>query len=235
MKETLSPGESQLLWMLATRDEEGAFEEVLRHRKSANEKPHREALVKRGFIVVSKQQRKIFLKMTAAGWGYCNGMVGWVPPAGPKSKADLFLQWLMPRLKKVFDDSSSPANFSDFLNKSAAEAGKTPVVPAPDGSQEPVDPTYVPVAIEEAIRSACLAIGGGQRAVRVRIADLRKQLIVFSEAEVTDALWTMSERKELTMFRLDDPQQVTAEDRKAAVLSTLGQELHIIYYGGTQS
>jgi hypothetical protein len=140
---------------------------------------------------------------------------------------------MLRRLKTMFEHQRVVSSLGDFIN--ASNPSRSAEARVPFESVITADQKRSTEGIEQAIRSACLELGGGRRAVRVRIADLRKRLPSFSDGDVTAALWAMSERKELTMFRLDDPQQLTTEDHQAAVHSTLGQALHIVYFGGTPS
>jgi hypothetical protein len=222
MNSQLTPGENQLLWMLVANGGE-AFEDALKHSKSAKEKPNRDALARRGLVVASMQKRQLpgkkssramHLKITPAGWTFCNEVIAWMPPAVKKSKADLFLQWLMPRLKNLFDRNTTAASLSDFINKSEPPSASN---------------------IEQHIRAACLELGGGRETVRIRIADLRKRLADVPSDQLTEGLRELSRRRELTLYPIDDPRQITPDDEAAAIRSSTGVPQHILYYGGIAS
>lgn len=242
MNEELTPGENQLFWMLVANGGE-AFEDALKHTKNANEKPHRDALVRRGLVAASMQKRQLpgkkssramHVQLTPAGWTYCNQVIAWLPPIVKKSKADMFLHWLMPRLKNIFDRNTTAASFSDFINKS----GPVPELPHAEKertSYSRKDEPHSDSNIEQHIRIACLELGGGRETVRIRIADLRKRLADVAHDELTEALRELSRRRELTLYPLDDPRQITPEDEAAAIYSSTGVRQHILYYGGTAS
>lgn len=71
---------------------------------------------------------------------------------------------------------------------------------------------------------------------RIRIKDLRAQIdSSHSHGNVTEALWRLANEGKLSMYRLDDPREITQKDRDAAVRTGSGEEKHILYYGGQGS
>ena len=85
------------------------------------------------------------------------------------------------------------------------------------------------------IRAACLELGGGREAVRVRLADLRRRLVDVPADELTAGVRELSRRGELTLYPLDDPRQITPDDEAAAIRSSTDVPQHILYYGGIPS
>nr|WP_240966658.1 hypothetical protein [Nodosilinea sp. P-1105] len=73
----------------------------------------------------------------------------------------------------------------------------------------------------ECIRDTYLQITSGKRNVRVKLAALRHSLVNFSQKEVDQALETMELAGNLVLMHLDDPEEITPEDDKAAVIAVL--------------
>jgi hypothetical protein len=230
----LSPEEHQLLWMLVTHGGE-VFQGTLNIPKV---KPFRDGLERRGLVTVSWRKRQLpeepakrglFLELTPAGWTWCNEQLHWPPPSRPKSKADMVLGWLLPRLKMLLDRGEAAANLADFINKSHPDA------PPPEPAPAPPQPPMTGATLEERIGAACLELGGGKQAVRVRIADVRKRLPDVPHDTLTEAIVNLARQRRLTLYPLDDPRQVTDEDKAAAIVSSTGVPQHILYYGGIVS
>ena len=83
----------------------------------------------------------------------------------------------------------------------------------------------------DAIRKASLKLGEGKTNVRVRIADLGKELKV-SKEELDKTLLEMERSGELSLYPLDDPRQIRQEDIDAALKTSTGNERHLVYFGG---
>ncbi len=88
--------------------------------------------------------------------------------------------------------------------------------------------------VEASIKRAYHELSAGQANERVRLADLR-QRVGESRDAVDDALFRMMSGNELTLFRLDDPKKLTTADRQAAFTTAAGNDLHLVYLGGTPS
>lgn len=230
MSDQLATAEQRLLWQLVANPG-GEFESVL---KPANAKRTREALVRAKLIAVEKRvkpsrlKRKVkstYLSLTDAGWAWCNRNMVWHKPKG---KAERFLNALLQRLRVLFERQTAVASLADFIVSSAPDA-----VPAPAPSA--VNATVPVTGLDARIRAACLELGGGREAVRVRLTDLRRQLADVPPDELTAAVRELSRRGELTLYPLDDPRQITPDDEAAAIHSATGVPQHILYYGGIPS
>lgn len=230
MKDPLTTAEHRLLWQLVANPD-GAFECVLKPTKS---KQTREALVKAKLIEVEKRVRPsrskrkvkaLYLRLTDTGWAWCNQNMAWPKPKG---KAEQFLNALLQRLKVLFERHSAVASLADFIVSSTPE---TAASPAPPTGNEVVPDT----GLGARIRAACLELGGGREAVRVRLADLRRRLADVPADELTAGVRELSRRGELTLYPLDDPRQVTPDDDAAAIRSSTDVPQHILYYGGIPS
>jgi hypothetical protein len=209
--------EQRLLWMLVANSGEGFNNDL------EAEKNPRESLMRARLLDVEKRQKPsgkrkvqaLYLRLTDAGWAWCNQDMSWQKPRG---KAEKFLNSLLQRLKVLFERQGTVASLADFINNTTA---------APNSTLE--------TSLDGRIRAACLELGGGREAVRIRIADLRMRLADVPHDELTEALRELSRRRELTLYPLDDPRQITPEDEAAAIHSSTGVRQHILYYGGTAS
>lgn len=235
MNTELSTPEQRLLWMLVAHPD-GAFENDL---KPSNAKAIRESLSRHGMIEIEKRvksgsKRKVqstFLRLTDSGWAWCNQNMAWTKPRG---KAEQFLNELLQRLKLLIERQRSAASLADFINSTVPSANDQPST-LQDRSL-PIQATpSTPTNLDERIRAACLQLGGGREAVRVRLADLREILADVAHDELSAAVLKLSRNRELTLYPLDDPRQIRPEDETAAINSSTGVPQHILYYGGIAS
>ena len=102
MNDQLTIAEQRLLWALVANPG-GEFESVLKPTKA---KQTREALVRAKLIEVEKRvkpsrskRKAIYLRLTDAGWAWCNQDMAWQKPKGT---AERFLNTLLQRLKVLF-------------------------------------------------------------------------------------------------------------------------------------
>lgn len=227
MNDQLTTAEHRLLWALVASGGEGFNDDL-----GAAKKP-REALKRARLIEVETRKRQarkktvpaLYLWLTDAGWARCNGDMAWQKPRG---KAERFLNALLQRLKVLFERQGAAASLADFIVNSAPEAAPSPV--ATTGKE--VTPN---AGLGARIRAACLELGGGREAVRVRLADLRRRLVDVPADELSAGVRELSRRGELTLYPLDDPRQVTPDDEAAAIRSSTDVPQHILYYGGIPS
>jgi hypothetical protein len=215
MTDPLPTAEQRLLWMLVASPD-GAFEGDLKLSKA---KPTREALKRAGLIAAEKRvkssrskRKAIHLCLTDAGWAWCNRNMSWTKPRG---KSEQLLDALLRRLGALFERQGTAASLADFIIKSTLAARDA--------------------GLDARIRAACLELGGGREAVRIRLADLRRRLADVPDDALSAGLRDLSRGGELTLYPLDDPRQVTPDDEAAAVHSSTGVPQHILYYGGIAS
>lgn len=225
MKRQLTTAEHRLLWALVANSGEGFNDEL-----DADKQP-RESLKRARLIEVELRERRarkrkakpMYLKLTDAGWAWCNQNMSWHKPSG---KAERFLNTLLQRLDVLFERQESVASLADFLNATAPAATPLPVEPPKE---------VPPPSLDARIRAACLELTGEREAVRVRLAALRARLADVPADELTEAIRGLSRRRELTLYMLDDPRQITPADTAAAIHSSTGVPQHILYYGGISS
>ena len=89
--------------------------------------------------------------------------------------------------------------------------------------------------MEDSVARAYLSVSKGQMNVRVRIADLRHLLDSIPRLKLDQALLDMASSGKASLYRLDNPTEIHAEDRDAVLLTPSGEERHIVYLGGRGS
>jgi hypothetical protein len=214
----VKPMQHLLLWRLAA----GGGEDFFANLPAGN--PERSPLVRAGLIAETKRVNPagkskrpvLFLSLTEKGWAWCQEHMTW--PRTRSIKVDTVLERLLPRLGVVCRRGAAITSLGDFISKSN-ETGDAPSRPD----------------VCQAIRDACRALGNGQEGVRVRLVDLRQRLPAFNHDEVSQGLWNLCRRGELSLYRLDDPREIQPGDHEAAVLTSTGEEKHILYFGGMAS
>jgi hypothetical protein len=229
MNEHLTTAEQRLLWALVASAGEGFNDDLGATKKS------RESLKRKRLIEVEKQKRQsrkkkvpaMYLRLTDAGWAWCNRDMAWQKPRG---RAERFLNALLQRLKILFERQSAVGSLADFIVQSAPATNPSPTPPTGNA------PTPAPdTNLGARIRAACLELGGGREAVRIRLAELRQRFASVPADELTEVVRELSRRRELTLYPLDDPRQITPDDEAAAIHSSTGVPQHILYYGGIPS
>lgn len=215
-----------LVWRLAVT-EQGEFLKNINTSLTAGK---RKALVREGFIAEEKRKRDpksraaTYLTLEDRGWNWCQEHLA--DDLNTRSiQAIPILERLLKLLADYFSAQDHTKSFGQFVlqaRQRKPEAATTKETPM--DAEQPADLT-------ERIRSACLRLGHGQRNVRVRLADLRRN--IDAERSVLEAKLLQMERDgELSMYPLDNPQEIGPEDRDAVLLTNTGNERHVIYYQG---
>lgn len=229
----LEPKHHLLLWRLAAL----GGGEFLTNLTAEGEKSIRQPLLRDGLLMEEKKQNPagkskrpaMFLSLTDRGWSWCAGHLAW-PHKNPSQKAARVLADLLPRLGRLFANGQTAFSLADFISKTSAESNEEP---SANFNTPPIDPD--PQTLQAAIRTQCLELGQGKENVRIRLADLRERLSAFPQSEVTNQILVLSKARELTLYRLDNPREIQAEDREAAIHTSTGEERHILYFGGLSS
>ena len=99
---------------------------------------------------------------------------------------------------------------------------------SPQQHASPPLPAVSPQHLEDQIRAVCLSLTGGEYERRVRLADLRCALSGLSRDELDAVLLQMDQLRTIQLMMLEQPSDVTAEDREAAIFLA-GHPLHILY------
>lgn len=226
-----------LLWRLAVSEEGGEF---LKNIEVSSLSPARRSpLVREGLI--EEQRHKIsetgralsYLELTDKGWAWCQNHLAesfQIRRQTPRLAA-IVLERLLALMKDYFDSESGVGSFGEFVLQ--ARSGRSTV--APTGSVPASSDAERNGDVAREIRHACLELGQGRTNTRVRLADLRRSLTSVSRKALDDALLTMERAGELSLYSLDDPREITATDRDAALRTAAGSERHIVYFGGSGS
>ena len=91
------------------------------------------------------------------------------------------------------------------------------------------DPLEASDPLEVAIAVACQELAGGRGHVRIRLADLRRQLNQ-PRTTLDPKLLEMERQGRLVLYRLDDPREISSEDHDAVLRTPAGNERHIQYW-----
>lgn len=209
-----------LLWRLAVSDD-GEFLKDIRTSLSAAK---RKALVREGYIVEEKRKHPksnrnaAFLTLEDKGWNWCQEhLTDEISTRSPQTT--VILDRLLNLMAAFFNLQDYTSSFGQFVLQARQ--------PQPDVSESNLSPVDTPRrgAIENSIRAACLELGNGQRNVRVRLADLKSRVM-------DETLLEMERSGELSLYPLDDPQEIGPADRAAAIRTQAGSERHIVYFDG---
>ena len=63
-----------------------------------------------------RKVQAMYVRLTDAGWAWCNQDMSWHKPRG---KAEQFLNTLLQRLKVLFERQVAASSLADFINNSA--------------------------------------------------------------------------------------------------------------------
>lgn len=207
-----------LLWRLAV-SEEGEF---LKDIKTSLSAAKRKALVREGYVDERprkhpKSGRKAtFLILEDKGWSWCQEHLA--DEIKTRSlEPRIILERLLKLMSSYLGAQSQTNSFGQFVLQ--ARQNQSPSHEMGTNS------------LEDKIRETCVRLGHGQRNVRIRLTDLRRQLN-YSRDTLDEKLLEMEQRGELSLYPLDNPQEITSADREDALKTRTGNERHIIYFEG---
>ena len=216
MNHEIKPLELLFLWRLAV----AGGGDWLKDIKPDPESPARKRLQADG--VIEQEKRKPpsggraaqFVSLTDKGWGWLgdhlDADLSTRTPAGTA-----VLHRLLLRLKTFIDQKQ--LSLGDLL------------LPGTGKSEDDEGD------MEDRVSRAYLSLSKGQMNVRVRIADLRHLLDSIPRLKLDQALLDMASSGKASLYRLDNPAEIQAEDRDAVLLTPSGEERHIVYLGGRGS
>jgi hypothetical protein len=209
------------LWRLATAGGGDWKKDV----KPELETKVRRKLVKAGLLAESnrspnpdgKGRKLLHFELTDAAWRWLAEHLD--VPITSRSPASLeILVRLLGLVKANLDARGS--SLAEFVSV-ATRPVRPPTLPAP--------------SLESRIEAAYYALSGGQRNVRVRLADLKEQLRGADTSDIDRALGHLAASGRASLYALDDPREISPRDRYAALRTPTGEERHIIYLGGERS
>ncbi len=216
MNKDLKAIEKLFLWRLAVAGG-GDWKKDL---KPDLEAPARNRLETAGLI--EKEKRKppsgrgtlLFISLTDQGWG-----------------------WLSENLDSELNTTSTAGNgilqrllgkLKTYIDKANISLGDLMTPPGESTAGGAVD-------LDERIAGAYETISNGRTNVRVRLSELRASLPSVSRKEFDEALLRLASDGKASLYRLDNPAEIRAEDREAVLLTPSGEERHIVYLGGRSS
>lgn len=222
MNQDIKPLELLFLWRLAVAGGGDWLKDV----KPDPGAPARKRLEASGLIEQEKRKppdggrAALFVTLADKGWGWLGDHLDadlrTRTPAGTE-----VLHRLLSRLKSFLDQRE--LSLGDLILTS----------PSPSPSRQPDGADHDD--LQDQVSRAYLALSGGRENVRVRIADLRDRLSSTPRARLDQALLAMASAGKASLYRLDNPAEIRAEDRDAVLRTPTGEDRHIIYLGGRGS
>jgi hypothetical protein len=168
-----------------------------------------------------KGRRATYLELTDRAWVWLGQHLGSpIEVRGNAKTLDLLIRFMELIQANLQANGTSLAEFVSTAT-ARPESPASPPAPAP--------------SLESQIEASYLALSGGQRNVRVRLADLREQLRGADGTAIDRALDALAASGRASLYALDDPREIGPRDRYAALRTPTGEERHIIYLGGERS
>lgn len=207
----MSPELSEMQRLFLWRIIAGGGEEWLKHVKPSLDTRKRNSLVQAGLVETERRRDPdtngvgLHVRVLDAGWDWAaRNMDATLPTRS--TAGSLVLQLILARLRGFLAERN--LDLATILGPSVRAAD-----------------------LSDRIADACMKLGGGRANVRVRLADLRRQLPDVAREDLDTMLLQMSRDHTLTLYRLDNPAEVQAEDRAAALVTASGEPRHIVYLG----
>jgi hypothetical protein len=222
VSEKLGSWEALLLWMLLA---EGgtAYRADLQKKKllPSDDATPAKALARAGLILREKrpgQGSGLWLEVTDKGWA--KAMESFDVALPDSRLGSKVLHGWLTKLQAYM--RAGNVALADILgpppNSGGEEAAKAAVPPAP------LDyPT-----LRDRIRAAYLAVTGGQLNTRALLSDLRPHLPEVPREALDEALKRMHLEDGTTLMSLDNPREITAAVREAAVTFS-GEPMHLLW------
>lgn len=227
MEPELQDQQKLLLWLLAVQSDGGMFLKDIPLTFSPASK--RTSLAAAGFTLEENRRHHStgraakFVQLTDKGWEWCQDHLA-EPIASRSPRVKDVLTGLLQILDRFFRSQDDCSSLCDLIAQVQTSSIASSVV------EDGVTPL-----LRHAIERACHQLTGGRNEVRIRLADLRDLLSDYSRDDVDAELRGMEQAGILRTWQLDNAAEITAADREAALVSAVGSEKHIVYYGSTQS
>lgn len=218
MSPELEPMQRLVLWLLAVSPGGG----MLLKDMSVKLVPvgKRKILATQG--LTRETGRPIYLELTDLGWLWCQEhLTESLNTRSPRAQS--VLQGLTQVLASYFKSQDQTVSIGQLIQQARQFENLQKAT------------RHSMVEVEQAIKSACLQLGTGNTRGRVRLANLRPLLSDFSREEVDQAIFAMEDNGTLTAMRLDNPDEISSEDREAVLRTPAGSESHILYLQGESS
>jgi hypothetical protein len=229
MQNELDSQQRMLLWLLLVQPDHGMFLNETGIKFSPASR--RASLVSWGFIEElkakkpgSKGRAAKYVRLLDKGWEWCQDHMTEPLPAMNVSRP--VLQGLLRILSGFFSQQDSCCSLGDLVNQSKTAESKPVVTPAS---------LVIAPSLKDRVRETCRAITGGAEGVRIRLADVRSRLTDVAPEEMNSILLQMEREGAISLYRLDNPEEITEADKAAALVTVGGTENHILYEGGLHS
>lgn len=226
------PAHAMLLWQLAVLGGEAFLADL---PSGLRDKRRREMLIRSGLLVEQKKPRPharrrplIHLSLPDKGWAWLSDHM--TSAVWPSKIAAVVLHGLLGRLESHLqarelvladlfaelpetDEQLAP---SETLAESTAQQS---------GRPRPVDRE----AAMGAVVAAYDELSEHRSGARVRLSELRRKLSTIDRQTLDEALDELARRGSAVLNRLDNPAEITAADRDAAITSPLGHPRHLLH------
>jgi hypothetical protein len=244
--ESLRPIQVLFLWRLLVTD--GEFWDA--RQPSSIKASDRKSLEAMGLIEdqprkASNRKRaraKMFMVLTEQGWEWAATNLDAKISTG-STAAGPILQSVMAMLKEHLDRCGT--GLADFVQPVGPSDNEHEVTSGPAASSITADvPVSTPAtqpdlenasheadrgSIDQQVLSAYEAVTKGEYGVRVYLAALRSKLNGTPAEQLDDELLRMELAGRVTLYPLDNPQEIRPEDRQAALNNSVGEPRHILY------
>lgn len=228
MQNELDSQQRMLLWLLLVQPDGGMFLSDTGIKFSPASK--RRSLVTWGFIEESKRRKQdgkgravAFVRLLDKGWEWCQDHLNEPVPA-LKSTREV-LQGLLQILGDYFTQQDQCCSLGDLVVQARKKQGISEILRPADDDRP----------LRERIREVCRAITGGAEGVRIRLADVRTRMTNVETEQLNAMLLQMEREGSISLYRLDNPEEITEADKAAALVTVGGTENHILYEGGLHS
>lgn len=192
----------------------------LKELKPDPQAPARTRMEKAGLIEAESKlpeggrRKQKYYALTEKGWGWLAENLE--APIQTRTPATLeILVRLLARLNTHFN--ATGLSLAEFVQPS------------------PGDEHEVRGGLSQRIASAYFTLSGGKSNVRVRLADLREALSDVVPRDLDAELLDLATTGRASLYRLDNPLEISPRDREATLLTPSGEERHVIYLGGRGS
>jgi hypothetical protein len=189
-----TPIQALLLWALVARGGDAAQKDL----KPTPTKAVRDALVHAGLLRAGKLKQAILIELTDRGWAWAAANTGAALPANTTS-GTVVLAGLLHRLGAYM--TAHDVALADIIRPVSREAMAGPAT----------------TDLARRIRTAYLGESGGGVNQGVRLSAIRERLADVSRADLDAALLMLAKSGAAELMPLDDPTEIGAVDRAAAI------------------
>ncbi len=207
----LKPGHEILLWKLLLTGEEPMLSKARPSVSSKDLAP----LIKAGIIVLEQRGRAKYITLTDKAWVWAGSTSPQSMNRSTSRESAAVLHTLIERLVDYIQHHEVP--LIELVGSSEAHQLTISQVPGNEICQQ--------------IVKAYDILSSGERNVRVRLSDLRRQLQIIPREQLDPILLQMELDQMVSIMPIDDPADRKPEDEVAAI-EIAGLKKHIVYLRG---